>query len=123
LVLEIAPAPGRAAATASAPRLAAAHAAEEGVEEVGERIAVAEHLAHFFRRHRAEAAAGRAAGVHVPRAALCLVARSAGAGTGLLVHAPVGAKLVVLPALLGIAEDFVRLVDLLELRFGDLVVR
>src|SRR5262249_6423950 len=40
---------------------------------------------------------------------------------GLLVHPPVRAELVVLAALVGIAEHFVRLVDLLELAFRALV--
>ena len=41
----------------------------------------------------------------------------------LLVHPPVGPELVVLPALVGIAEHLVGLVDLLELRLGRLVAR
>src|SRR5688572_31450077 len=47
---------------------AAGGTAEERVEEIGERIAVTEHLAHFLFGHRAEAAAlTSAADVDVPR--------------------------------------------------------
>ena len=55
------------------------------------------------------------------------VAERGAAGHGLalllrlLVHPPVGAELVVLLALLGVAEHLVGLVDLLELRLGGLV--
>ena len=57
---------------------------------------------------------GRVAEGRRPAAVVALLPR-------LLVHAPVGAELVVLLALLRIAEDLVRLVDLLELRLGRLV--
>src|SRR5215467_3522258 len=76
---------------------AAAHPAEERVEEIGERIGVAEHLAHLLFRHRAKSAAasrsGAAAVIDVPAGRRS----TAGcAGTGLFIHAPVGAELVVL---------------------------
>jgi hypothetical protein len=89
------------------------------VEEVGEGIAVPEHLVHFFFGHRAEAARP-AARVHVPCPALRPVGRPAG-GAGLLVRPPVGAQLVVFLPFFGIAEDFVGLVDLLELGFGGFI--
>src|SRR5262249_18000663 len=80
--------------------------------------------------HRAVAAA-RSADVDVPSAAAKLTrieSRSAVAGArparpGLLVHPPVRAELVVLAALVGVAEHLVRLVDFLELRLGGLVAR
>src|SRR5204863_9118007 len=120
LVLDVAALPGAARAArppAAARILALARPSEEGVEEIGERIGVAEHLAHLFRAHRAEAAAARrAAEIDVPRvAALEPAARRA---AGLLVHAPVGPELVVFFSLLRIAEHLVRLVHLLELRLG-----
>jgi hypothetical protein len=83
-------------------------AAEEGVEEVGERIGVTEQRLHLLGRHRAEAS-GRPTGSVAPRRPGLRAA-----GTGLLVHPPVRAQLVVLASLLGIAEHFVGLVDLLE---------
>src|SRR5207237_277900 len=70
-------------------------------------------------RPRAAFAAGRAAEPAESRAArprLPLLLR-------LLVHAPVRPELVVLPALVRIAEHFVRFVDLFELPFGRLVAR
>src|SRR5207244_4250113 len=73
----------------------------------------------LVRRHRAEAAALRAAEIDVPCiAALETAARRA---ASLLVHAPVGAELVVLFSFLRIAEHLVRLVDLLEFPLGGLV--
>src|SRR5262245_5315451 len=116
-----------AARPPSRPRLAGARSSEERLEEVGERVVVAEHLVHLFRRHRAVAAlAARpaAAEMHVPAAAAELTRIEAGAaGTRprLFVGAPVRAEFVVLLALRRIAEDFVRLVDLLEPRLGRLV--
>src|SRR5262249_58609767 len=53
--------------------------------------------------------------------ALAALEAAAGRTACLLVHPPVRAELVVLLPLLRIAEDFVRLVDLLELRLGGLV--
>src|SRR5262249_19717872 len=80
-----------------------------------------EHLAHFFFGHRAEAAAARrSAEVHRPAARL---SPGAALRRRLLVHPPVRAELVVLLALRWIAEDFVRLVDLLEARLRRLVAR
>src|SRR5262245_48852557 len=91
LVLEVASSSRRPSSRPRARVAATARAAEERVEEIGERIGVAEHLPHFFFRHRPEAAAGRAAAdIDVPRA-LRPSARAAGAR--LLVHPPVGAKL------------------------------
>ena len=72
----------------------------------------AEHLVHFFLGHRA-AAALAAAEIDVP-AALAGIESGAALRARLLVLPPVGAELVVLLALLGIAEDLVGLVDLLE---------
>src|SRR5262249_93994 len=118
----------RAAAAAARARLARrAGASEERLEEIGERVVVAEHLVHLFRRHRpvaALAAGPAAAEMGVPPAAAELTrieAGAAGARARLFVGAPVGAQLVVLLALGRIAEDFVRLVDLLELGLGRLV--
>jgi hypothetical protein len=112
--------------------LRAAAPAEERLEEVRERILGAEDLVHLFFRHRPVAAA-RAAHVDRPGAPLAAAAERAAAKRraarpaalllGLLVHPPVRAQLVVLLPLLGIAEHLVRLVDLLELRLGDLVTR
>src|SRR5262249_20608156 len=133
LLLDIAPvtcllrARAAAAAAAASSRIAGGRAAEERLEEVGERVVVAEHLVHFCRRHRAVAAfAARPAAAErrVPAAASELArieAGSAGPCAGLLVGAPVRAQLVVLLALRRIAEDLVRLVDLLELRLGRFV--
>src|ERR1041385_2927287 len=124
LVLDIA-ALARACAGATCPGAggafaAAESAAEEGGKEVGERILISQHLLHFFLRHRPEAAAAaRAAEIDVPLAPGKRI-WSAGA-FGLFVRTPVRAKLVVLLALGGIAEDLVGLVDLLELGVGRLV--
>ncbi len=122
LLFDVAPLARRPAASAASPRRPGARplaAAEEGVEEIGERIGVSEHALHLFRRHRAESAAARssaaAAVFDVP------ARRRAGARPGLFVRAPVRAELVVLLPLVGIAEHLVRLVDFLELRFGGLV--
>src|SRR5262245_51726797 len=89
-----APAALRAAAHLAAETRATA-ATEEGLEEVGERAPVAEHLAHFLFGHRAVAAARRlAAEAHVP-AWLTAEAGSAGsARRHVLVRAPVRAQLV-----------------------------
>src|SRR5262249_30717900 len=83
------------AARAPARVVAGRGAAEEGVEEVRERIGIAEHLAHLVLGHRAKSAGAArrgaaAAEVHVPRAAAERTARTAGCGTraGLLVHPP-----------------------------------
>src|SRR5690242_3871336 len=65
-------------------------AAEERGEEVGEGVLIAEHLLHFFLRHRAEAALP-AARVDVPLT--CKRVRAARA-LRLFVGAPVRAKLV-----------------------------
>src|SRR5690606_37311946 len=83
---------------------AAESAAEERVEELRERIAVAEDLLELFGRHRSVARAGRTAGRPAERTT---------AGGRLLVLAPVGPEFVVLAALFGIAEHFVGFVDLL----------
>ena len=112
----------RAPATAAHLRLAAA--GEKCVEEIGERIFVAEEVAHFFRRHGAIAAlsAPSAAEVGVPLAGIeSSGAGSAAAALRLLVHLPVRAELVVFLALLGVADDLVRLVDFLEAAFGGFV--
>ena len=98
-------------------------AAEERREEVGERMLISEHLLHFLRRHRPEAAAALAATTAVVDVPLSGEWIRPARAFRLFVCAPVGAKLVVFPAFLRIAEDFVRLVDLLELRFSSLVVR
>src|SRR4029450_13753512 len=96
---------------------AAEPAAEERREEVGERVLIAEHLLHFFLRHRAEAALA-AADVDIPLTGKRIWrART----FRLLVGTPVRAELVVFLPLGGIAEHLVRLVDLLELRLGRLV--
>ena len=100
---------GRAAAAASGS--ARCRAAEEGVEEVGEGIGVPEHLLHFVGRHGPVGRAARAtsaAGAARPSARL-----RTGWGS-VLVGAPVGAELVVLPPLLRIAQDLMGFVDLLE---------
>src|SRR5262249_34647214 len=110
-----APAPARPSS-----RLLRTGPAEERVEEFGERIGFTEHLAHFIFGHRPETAAGLAAEVHVPGATLEARPLSR-PGACLLVHPPVGAKLVVFFALGWIAEHFVGFVDLLELRLRRLV--
>ena len=122
LVLDVAPLLNPRRATGPLPSACArSAAAEERLEEIGERILVAEEIPHLLFGHRpvttGAARVGRvgaAAEGRAPRLPLLL---------RLLVHAPVGAQLVVLPALLRIAEDLVRLVDLLELRFRRLVAR
>src|SRR2546428_161188 len=96
-------------------------ATEERVEEVGEWIALAEHLAHLLFGHRPEATALAAAEVDVPFAAAREARSGARARTGLLVHAPVGAELIVFLALLRVAKDLVGLVELLESSLGRLV--
>src|SRR5687767_3786417 len=108
------PAAGTLEASAAAP-------AKEGREEVRERAGVPEHLLHLFLGHRPVAAARRTADVDVPLPG----ERTAGAtgGAGLFVLAPVRAQLVVLFPLGGVAEDFVGLVDLLELRLRGFVAR
>ena len=95
-------------------------AAEERVEEVRERVLVAEDPPHLVFGHRPEAALA-AADVHRPRA----VAEGARPALllRLLVLAPVGAQFVVLAALVRVAEHLVGLVDLLEARLGGLVAR
>ena len=93
-------------------------AAKEGLEEIRKRVLVAEHLAHFVFGHRAEPAALRtAAEIDVPTAELTGIETRA-AGAGLFVRAPVRPELVVLPALLRIAEHLVGLVDFLEFLLG-----
>src|SRR5687767_14752282 len=76
-----------------------AAASEERREEVGEGVRVSEHLLHFFLCHGAEAAlrtATSTAEIHV------VTGERVGASVRLrlLVHAPVGAELVVLLPLL-----------------------
>ena len=103
----------------------ARRAAEERVEEVREGVGIAKHVPHLFFAHRPEAAGPgtrSATEVDIPSAALRPGARTA-RRAGLFVHAPVGAKLVVFLPLGGIAQDLVRLVDLLELGLGRLVAR
>src|SRR4029079_2177225 len=115
--------PGAAAASA---RLTAA-AAEEGLEEIRERVLAPEHLVHLFLRHRAVALAARSAAAEVDVPAAGAAAELTGVEAAalrravLFVGAPVGAELVVLLALRRIAEHFVGLVDLLEARFRGLV--
>src|SRR5688572_29502533 len=105
----------------SAGTTAAHSAAEERREEIREGIGVAEQLLHLFLSHRAVAAApSAAADVDVEAAAEW---PRAGLRARLLVHAPVGPELVVLLALLGIAEHFVGFVDFLEAGFSGLVAR
>ena len=109
------------------PRFPAA-AAEERAEKVGERILVAEEILHLVGRHGAVAAA-RPAHVDRPGILRTAAAERAAAGEalplllGLFVHPPVRAELVVLAALVGVAEHLVRFVDLLELGLGGLVAR
>src|SRR4029453_17136885 len=83
---------------------------------------VTEHLPHFLFGHGAEAASGTAPHVDAPTTSLRSATR-ARSGTGLLVHPPVRAELIVLFPLLRVAQNFVRLVDVLELGFRRLVVR
>src|SRR5207245_3996346 len=82
-----------------------------------------EHLAHLFFGYRAEATtlAAAAPEVDVPGAACAGSGTWRGPRAGLLVHPPVGAQLVVLLPLGGIAKDLVGLVNLLELGLGRLV--
>src|SRR5258708_5913358 len=101
-----------AASAAAARRVSSEAAAEERVAEVGEGMLVAEHLAHLVFGHRAEAAALRSATeVHVPAGLIRI--EPAALRPGLLVIPPYLAELVVLLALLRIAEHFVRSVNLL----------
>src|SRR5688500_14484984 len=104
---------------ARAPSLRAG-AAEKRLEEVGERILVAEQLVHLLFAHGPVAAA-RPPHVDRPGAfAGTAAAERAAAGPclplllRLFVHPPVGAQLVVLPALVRVPEHFVRFVDFLE---------
>src|SRR6266540_937267 len=128
LLLHVAPgvgAPAGATARARPGFLTGPAAAEERLKEIGERVRIAEHLAHLVFGHRAETAALRraaAAEMDVPsRARLARI--ESRTRSSLLVHAPVGTELVVLLALLGIAEHFVRFVELFEPGFGRLVAR
>src|SRR5688500_19222608 len=85
---------------------ATARAAEERREEVGERIAVAEHLLHLFLRHRTEAA--RSAHVDVPGPPTTGEPRPTSrepSPTTLFVILPVRAELVVLLPLGGRSEE------------------
>src|SRR5207249_11737247 len=71
-LLHVAPGAG-AARPAGPPPSTLAGAAKEGLEEIGKRVLVAEHLAHLVFGHRPEAAALRApaaAELHVPAAEL-----------------------------------------------------
>jgi hypothetical protein len=101
-------------------------AAEERLEEIRERILIAEEILHLLFGHR-PVAAGAATHVDGPGAALTrgVAERRTRPRLSLLlrllVHPPVGAQLVVLFPLVGIAEHFVRFVDLLELPLGGLV--
>src|SRR5262249_48807361 len=97
-------------------------AAKKSVEEIGERIA-AEHLLHFFFRHRPEAATATrsaAAKMHVPAGP---GTRGPGTWSRVLVHPPVCSELVVPLPLRRIAEYLVRLVDFLEPVLCSLVAR
>src|SRR5207253_5753934 len=120
-VTPLADAPAAAARFPAGALLAPHPAAEEGVEEIGEGVGIAEHLAHFFLGHRTEAAAGRAAEVDVPATAGLSAEPLTSRRTALFVHAPVRPELVVLLALRGIAQHFIGLVDLFEARLGRLV--
>src|SRR5262249_60842780 len=80
----------RAAPGATRPLVFGVHrAAKEGLKEVGERIAVSEHLLHLFFGHRAVAAAGSL--IERPGAAgeaLAALEAAAGRTACLLVHPP-----------------------------------
>src|SRR3954470_7000300 len=127
-VLEVGADAGPAAA-ARAPLLAIgrATAAEERREEVGETAAAAaEQFFHLLLRYGPilAAAAGRvSAGPPALEAAEAAEPawEALRARRHVLVGAPVGAELVVLAALVGVAEHLVGFVDLLEARFGHLV--
>src|SRR5262249_55651432 len=103
LVLEVAPPAGPLTARPPRACVRAGHrSTEDRLEEVREGVGAPEHLLHFLLGHRPVAAAGSAAeGFRSGRPAA-----GARAGTCLLVHAPVGAQLVVLLPLLGITEYF-----------------
>src|SRR5262245_4114172 len=127
LLLDIAPLARTALAAPTRPApsgvvLAAHRAAEERLEEIGERVRVSEHLAHFVFGHRAEAAlaAARPSCAPVELARVESLESGAAGGAGLLVGAPVRAELVVFLPFLGIAEHLVGFVDFLELRLGRL---
>ena len=111
VAFDVRPAPGHPAPSATGGRHIRL-ATEELLEEVAERRAVAEHPLELL-------------GGHGPVAELIAAAegvRSRLAGPlPLLVLLPARTELVVLLALLGIAEDLVGLVDLLELVLGRLV--
>src|SRR5262249_12488840 len=111
-----------AAAARARARLLLTHAAEEGLEEIRERVLAAEHLVDLVLRHRAIAALAAAEG-HVPACTRLPAEPGAALGAGLFVHPPVRTELVVLLALRGVAEHLVRFVDFLEARFGGLVAR
>src|SRR5205085_9621151 len=91
----------------------------EGLKEIREGIALPEHLVHLFFAHRTEAGALAPAVVDVVAATRLPRIEAL---TGLLVLPPVRPELVVLLALGGIAEDFIRFVDLLEASLRRLVV-
>src|SRR5215471_2044894 len=107
------------ASTHIAAETSAATTTEKRLEEVGERAPVPEHLPHFLFSHRPIAAASRLAPeANVPAR---LTAEACAAGRHVFVRTPIRAELVVFFALLGIAKDLVRLVDLLELRLSSFV--
>src|SRR5207248_5962657 len=114
------------AACAPAARFAAARgagAAEEGLEEIGERVVAAEHLVHFFRRHRPVAALAAGCAADIPSELAGIESAAARRAARLLVRAPVRAELVVLLPFRGIAEHFVRLVEVFEACLGRFVPR
>src|SRR5206468_9607712 len=116
-LLHVASGAGTARSTAPAAACAlAAGAAKKRLEEVRERLLLAEHLAHLVFGHRAEPAALRSAS-----AAELTRVEPGTAGACLFVRPPVGAELVVLLSLGRVAEDLVRLVDFLEAGFRRFV--
>src|SRR5262245_18129660 len=123
LVFDVASGARPAGAPAAGARLTSAKTAtaEERLEEIREGVLAPEHLVHLFLRHRAIAGLAAASEVRVPRARLTRIESLARAG--LFVGTPVGAELVVLLALGGIAEHLVRLGQILEARLRSLVAR
>src|SRR5262249_30680033 len=88
-------------------------------KEVGEGIGGTEHLPHFLFCHR-PTTARRGTERYTPAPGL---GASRPASAGLLVEPPILPQFVVLLAPGRVAQDFVRLVQLLEPGLGDLVAR
>jgi len=112
---------GRSGAAAGAPssHLRFVPTREERMKEVRERILIAKQIPHLIRSDCPVIALGAAAAapaeIHVPLGRIESARPGTTAGAlRLLVHLPVRAQLVIFLALVGVADDLVRFVDLLE---------